>query len=136
MYFWRIEELKARLTRGPMTDREVLPYAIVFGVALSLVATPYTHTPSIWDTAFGLFGAAAAIPGTIWVYRQNKGRNGTDFLQRFATIGWVTTIRLMPAGLLGVLVVSIIEGGDPDAPSTWLDAVLYACVSVAYYQRS
>lgn len=34
MYFWRVEELKTEMAARPLSEREALPYLVVF-VALS-----------------------------------------------------------------------------------------------------
>lgn len=49
MYFWRIEKLKSKLTARPLTDREILPYLLIFMGATSLVPIFPVESMSFWD---------------------------------------------------------------------------------------
>ena len=99
MYFGRINRLKARLAKDPLTDREVLPYLIAYGVTCAVAFLLPAPAPNRWDVLTGLSGVFYSALGPIYVYRKNGGAGGSHFLQRFLTLGWVTTIRTVAAYL-------------------------------------
>ena len=136
MYIWRIDRLKTQLAAGPLTDREILPYAMTNGVLMGIAFTLPPEHPSVWDSVSGLVAAAAAIAGTIWAYTQNGGMAGTNFLQRYVSICWVVTIRFFVA-LLGAIALWSMQADpiDPEGQTTWRGVALYALVCVVFYQR-
>lgn len=137
MYFWRLKGLKRQLEAGHLSDREVLPYVIAWGLAAGLAfAIPPEH-PNHWDTAFGLLSAAATVAGTLWVYRQNGGASGVDFLQRTTSLSWVLLIRFLPATIVGAGVLLWADAAPLDAvpESTWRDVLFWLVLLVILYQR-
>jgi hypothetical protein len=100
MYFWRIEKLKKEMDARPLTDREALPYLVVF-VALSAVASYFPQeAQNVWDRLEAVLSLLLSTFGTIYIYYRNGGANGQHFLQRYLAIGWVVTIRLVPILIL------------------------------------
>ncbi len=95
MYFWRIEKLKAQIIQKKLSDREVLPYFILSVALMTLMMGGMRHLPitDVWDDISTVVNAVLVLLGTIYLYRQNNGDNGTDFLHRYFTIGWVVSIR-------------------------------------------
>src|SRR4029450_13758644 len=93
MYFWRIERLKAQMATRPLSEREALPYLIVFvGLSAAVVYIPQTMS-NVWDGLGAAWSVALAVVATIYIYRQNGGADGQHFLQRYFAIGWVVGIR-------------------------------------------
>ncbi len=137
MYFWRIERLKARLAVAPFTDRAILPYAAANGALIGLAVAFSPEKRNGWDTVAGLVTVPVIILGILWVYRQNGGHTGTDFLQRYTAIGWVAFLRLVPVALLAGVMLFVIKGAPSESTlqSTGLDVVLGIGLAVAYYQR-
>jgi len=94
MYFWRIENLKSEMATRPLSDREVLPYLVVFAVlSASVVSFPQTVF-NTWDGLSAALSIFLAFVGTIYIYLQNGGNQGQHFLQRYLLIGWVVALRL------------------------------------------
>ena len=93
MYFWRIEKLKTEMAARPLSEREALPYLVVFVALSSAVAYIPQTTYSLWDGLGGVWSVLLAAVGTIYIYRQNGGAGGQHFLQRYFAVGWVVVVR-------------------------------------------
>lgn len=89
MYFWRIEELKRKLLSAPLTERETLPYFIVFLVLMAVVPLFPPANRNVWDYLGIGWTALLGGTGTIYLYCRNGGDAGVHFVQRFFAIGWV-----------------------------------------------
>lgn len=79
----------------PLSQREELPYLVVYGALTALVAALPTTSLNIWDGLTGVWSILLAIFGTIYIYRQNGGANGHFFLQRYLAVGWVVAVRYL-----------------------------------------
>lgn len=99
MYYWRIEKLKTEMAARPLSEREALPYLVMF-VALSSAAAYIPQTTyNLW-VGFGAgWSVLLAALGTIYVYRQNGVAGGQHFFQRYFAVGWVVFVRLLVASL-------------------------------------
>lgn len=137
MHFWRVDRLKARLNTGPLTDRELLPYVAANGAAFGLALAFPPAYPNGWDTAIGLLTIPLSMIGLWWVYRQNGGEAGRDFLPRCTVVGWVVGVRVVSVALVLRLALYSIEAGPPDEPirATWVDMCFTTLVGAVYYQR-
>ena len=133
MYFWRIDRLKARLIAQPLTDREVLPYLLIFMGLTTLVAVFPPPSMNVWDYAIGLGTVVLTFIGTVYAYRCNNGAQGQHFLQRYFALGWVIVVRLLAVTLPLTFVLFAILS-TPDG-TTWHMAVLTAVVGFVFYQR-
>ena len=83
MYFWRIEQLKTEMAARPLSEREALPYLVVFVALSSAVAYIPQTTQNLWDGVGTVWSVLLAVVGTIYIYRQNGGAGGQHFLQRY-----------------------------------------------------
>jgi hypothetical protein len=137
VYHWRIERLKKQLSAAPLSDREILPYAVTNGAMFGLGLALPPENPNRWDTVAGLVTMLVMVFGILWVYRQNGGHAGRDFLQRYVAISWVAFVRLVPVALLAGIALLIIKGtsSEPTAQTTPPDVLFSLGVAVAYYQR-
>lgn len=108
MYFWRIENLKTELASRPMTDREVLPYFVVDAVLTSIALDLGSSSFNLWDGLDLVWNIGLAVFGSIYLFRQNGGEHGNQFLQRFFAVGWVVGLRwcVWVVPLYGVLFVT------------------------------
>ncbi len=134
MYFWRIEELKSKLRAAPLSERELLPYFLIFLLAsefASLIPSP--PTTNFWDYANVLYGATLTFLGTLYVYRLNSGNDGNYFLQRYLALGWVITIRVL-AVASPIYLVFCIFFGCPEESNGFAFSYL-ALVELILYQR-
>jgi hypothetical protein len=133
MYFWKVEELKKKLAAGPLTEREALPYLVLF--MATAAATPLTTVDPFnsWDYVETAASIALVIFGTIYAYRCNGGAAGSNFLQRFLAIGWVVVVRLIAMFVLPasfVLAVFVEESN-----TTWQAALMVIIGEAIYFER-
>jgi len=135
MYFWRIQELKSKLKAAPLTEREVLPYFIVYLLIVDLVSyTPSTESLNYWDYANIAVSVFLTIFGTIYLYRLNKGDDGAFFIQRYLAVGWVTVIRVIAATFPLFIVLSIYF--DYPSESNVYSFGYFSLVGLVVYQRT
>ncbi len=137
MYFWRIEALKADLAALPLTDRQVLPYLVLYSVLIAAVGIIPFGPSNNWDMIGGGWSVLLAIVGTIYVYRKNGGEHGLHLLQRYLAIGWVVGIRWAAALLLITVayfgVLEVVSEVSED--TTWLDFLVLAIAEGVLYWR-
>jgi hypothetical protein len=137
MYFWRIEKLKTELAARPLSEREVLPYVVVF-VALSVAAGFIPHpTRNIWDELGAVWSVLLAAVATIYIYRQNGGAGGQHFLQRYIAVSWVVSIRwFVFLSLAALAFYSTLAALRADRTSRhWYDFLFYASIQAVIYWR-
>lgn len=137
MYFWRIEKLKTELAARPLSERETLPYLIVFvGLSTAVGYLPQTMS-NVWDALGAAWSVAVAVVGSIYIYRQNGGADGQHFLQRYFAIGWVVTVRwLVVLIVVGVAFFGTLAAVGADTESThWYDFLFPAVVEAVLYWR-
>ncbi len=95
-----------------MTDREVLPYFVVDAVLTSLAIAFPASSFNLWNLLGLGWSLVLAVFGTIYLFRQNGGLQGTQFVQRVFAIGWVVGLRwcawVIPLGLL-LLITEVFE---------------------------
>ncbi|HEX7150174.1 MAG TPA: hypothetical protein VF618_01710 [Thermoanaerobaculia bacterium] len=137
MYVWDIRELKQHLIARPLTEREQLPYLVAF-VALTSVAE---HLPveltNVWDYLSAVCAVIVAVGGTIYLYKQNGGRSGQHFLQRFFAVGFVVSVRWFVALIVTVIpLVGALEfAGLLQDTMTWYEFVFLTGAELLLYQR-
>ena len=96
MYFLRYKSLKEKLRTRSLSDREALPYLVLFaGLAAVAYLLPNTEEFNTWDWIQGTLSVALAVGGVIYAYRQNGGRQGFDLIQKYVVLGWVVTVRCL-----------------------------------------
>ncbi len=137
MYCWRIGVLKGRLIEGRLADREAVWYlTATFAMTTLLMAFP-PASPNAWDSGMGLVGCVVVIFGTWWVYRQNGGAAGADFVNRYLSLGWVLTIRILSPLLAVALLLEVLTAGEelPTAESGPGTALMTLLISLLLYQR-
>jgi hypothetical protein len=138
MYFWRIEQLKRKMATTPLTDREVLPYLIVFvGLSSAVWFIPSFFVPNVWDRIGSGISFLLSIFGTIWLFQRNGGARSKYFLQRYLALGWVVAVRwIVVMILVCVLLYSVLDFLDVLSETTsWSEVLLFALAEVAFYWR-
>jgi hypothetical protein len=100
MYFWRLEKLKTEMAARPLSEREALPYLVVFVALSSAVAYIPQTSHNLWDGFGAVWSVLLAAVGTVYIYRQNGGAAGQHFLQRYFAVGWVVFIRWLAVLIL------------------------------------
>jgi hypothetical protein len=138
MFFWRIARLKEELVLQPLAARAELPYLIAY----VLLATAGLYIPyaggDVPRTVDGIVMSAIAVVGTIYVYRQNGGANGTFFLQRYFAIGWVVTVRfaaLLTVMFAGYAIILAAFGRDVPDRSPWYETLVQWLWHAALFYR-
>ena len=137
MYFWRIEKLKTEMAARPLSEREALPYLVVFVALSSAVAYIPQTTHNLWDGLGGVWSVLLAAVGTIYIYRQNGGAGGQHFLQRYFAVGWVVVVRwFVVLILVAVAFYGTLAAVGADTESThWYDFLFLAVVEAVIYWR-
>lgn len=137
MYFWRIEKLKTEMAARPLSDREVLPYLVVF-VLLSTIACYFPLAVfNVWDGLGALLSIVLVLGGTIYIYLQNGGNTGQHFLQRYFAIGWVVVLRclvVMVVCEIALLTALEVIGVATDV-TTWYEFLFIAITEAVIYWR-
>lgn len=137
MYFWRIGDLKRRLVERPLTEREQLPYLLVF-VVLCTAATLFPFDWSdVWDVCGRVFSLLLAAFGTLYLYRKNEGSAGSHFLQRYLAVGFVAAVRWGVAIFLVSIPIYLVlmAAGAPGEQTTPVEFFLFAAAEMILYQR-
>jgi hypothetical protein len=94
MYFYSIEKLKARLAEGPLPEKESVTYVIGFAAVTALTGL-LPASSGIWHYVNGSISVLFAFIGTYWIYLQNGGAEGKNFIPRYIILGWVSVIRYL-----------------------------------------
>jgi len=137
MYFLRIEQLKDQMIARPLSERELLPYLLVFvGLTAALGFIPGGSLNS-WDHLGTGLSVILAVLGTMWIYRQNGGAAGHFFLQRYLAVRWVVGIRWT----VGILIVFFLPFtalsllGIESEVTTWYESTTIAVAELLMYWR-
>ncbi|MFZ4681662.1 MAG: hypothetical protein ACOYMS_04100 [Terrimicrobiaceae bacterium] len=138
MYFIRYQPLKEKLKTRTLSDREALPYLILFAaLAAAVYLLPPTERPNLWDLIGGGISVALAIGGVIYAYAQNGGAQGFDLIQKYVVIGWVVAVRciliLIPCAIALYFTGEML--GLITDETNWFDALIMFGFEVILYQR-
>ena len=109
MYFVRYNPLKEKLRERALSDREALPYLILF-VALTALAVglPLYESYNLLDGISAFSSVIIAVVGLIYAYKQNEKEDGYDLIQKYVVLGWITGVRFILIGLPLYVVVGVI----------------------------
>ena len=134
MYFWRIEDLKRDLITRPLTDREVLPYLLIFVGITALVPIFPMESMNLWDYAAAIWTLLLAVAGTLYAYQCNGAAAGLHFVQRYLAIGWVVAVRwgVVVMAAFVVLLFFVDSSGDETTPTY---ALFWMVAEVVFYER-
>lgn len=137
MYFWCIEKLKTEMAARPLSEREALPYLVVFVALSTAVAYIPLTTYNIWDGLGAVCSVLLATVGTIYIYRQNGGAEGQHFLQRYFAVGWVVTIRWLAVLILVAVAFygTLATVGAVTEGTHWYDFLFIAVIEAVMYWR-
>ena len=102
MYFVQYHPLKEKLRERALSDREALPYLVLWNFCVLLLAILWQidgYSGFLDPVNWGLL-RLIAIGGIFYVYVQNGGASGFDLIQKYYVLGWVVFIRCMLAFIL------------------------------------
>lgn len=133
MYIWNIGALKKKLASERFSDKELIPYIVLYA-ALSVVGGEVSQYLSYEVDAWDYIGSVGAvimtIAGTVYCYKCNGGKNGTNFLLKYFSIGFVIGVRffvyLIPIGFLLGVYTGIVFGQEGH-PTNFLDTLVMSC---------
>lgn len=139
MYFWQLKRLKHNMAARPLSEREVLPYLLVYittSTAIFYIPEPFTN---VWDALSAIFSTMLGLVGSFYIYMQNGGANGEYFLQRYLAIGWVVTFRwLLIFSVTTVILLILLELASLipfSEETTWYDFLYLTICEAIVYQR-
>ena len=137
MYFWNIDELKNEMAARPFSEREMLPYLIVFVVLSTASSYVTTAVSTVWDGLGAMWSIALAVVGTIYIYRQNGGASGRHFLQRYFAVGWVIGLRCLVfvGGAAIIFFVTLDWMGGVSENASWPEFLFGVVAETAMYWR-
>jgi len=139
MYFWKIEKLKQDLLENGLSQGALFKYIFiyVFLSALSYELTYYfvseesTRLDYIQSAInMGLVGFA-----TYFCYVANGGSNGTDFAERFFSIGFVVSIRFIVLLVPISIAMCLLFWDSEDMSTTWYEIALLTGWAALLYWR-
>ena len=138
MYFVQYHTLKERLRERSLSDREALPYFLLFFAGLTVVhVVPTGEEFNEFDIVSGVLSVIFGIGGVLYAYEQNGRKKGFDLIQKFVVLGWVVSFRFLLV-LLSVLIVWVVLGIEETTETRetdGFDVLFIALVQLIFYQR-
>ena len=139
MYFIRYQPLKERLRSRSVSDREALPYLILFVALTALVGSlPAIDAYNLWDGVSAFLSVATAIGGVLYAYRKNGGMAGFDLIHKYVILGWVVFVRFL-IGFIPAAIVLVIMGTATGLMSLEhtgpYDVSMILLAEIIFYQR-
>ncbi len=139
MYFIKYHPLKEQLLNRTLTEKEALPYLVVFSALTTLICSlPLLDGYNEWDGMSSFANVCIAVWGAIYAYRENGGDEGFDFIQKFVVLGWVVSVRFLCAFIPAMIVISIIGQmlglSSLDATGPY-DVLVASVAEVVFYER-
>ncbi len=137
MYFWKINRLKEDLIKGPLSESESFKYLIAITIVygLTMVMVLFLEN-NFWDIYSAIVTGIISIVGVIYIYKCNNGREGTHFLQRYLSLGWVVGIRWMVLLVLPATIVYFIALGiysEVPSSTTLLDLLFLNLLYLPFF---
>lgn len=138
MYFIQYNPLKEKLRSRTLSEREALPYILVYSALVALAGTlPMTQEFNTWDWASCVLSLGTTIAGVLYAYAKNGKNAGFDFIQKFIVLGWVVSFRCLLVFIpLAVILYGAAYFWDQATEETgWLDVAFVFCFELVVYQR-
>ncbi len=134
MYWWNIEKLKLELAAGPLRPSLAYTYGAIYVVCAAPLGFMPHGAYNGWDTISMLVAATIAFAGIRACYLANGGPNGRDFLDRFFSLSFVVTVRLLPALAIAVVLLGLLKGEKEEA--TVVDAITSLLGGLIYWRTA
>ena len=148
MYFWKIESLKGELTQKGLSQNNLFKYIFIYVFLLNLLVeiTGYIDLegmgPNNIDYALSVVWMLFVSFGTYFCYTVNGGANGSNFAERYFSIGLVVFIRSLAILVVMMLIMFVMVFGvnsleDADnLPTKWPDAVVWISWMTYLYSQT
>jgi hypothetical protein len=138
VYFTNYQVIKEKLRSRTLSDRESLPYWIVFcGATASLPLFPSLNNYNVWDWIGGGLFVLLTVMGVFYAYFKNGGKNGHDIILKYVVLGWIVFfrcyLRFIPIGM--ALFLAGEKLGIIIDETGWYDTLIFACFNAICYQR-
>ena len=110
MYFVDYGPIKERLRSRSVSDKEALPYLILW-VGLTALVCSFSVGEGLnaWKFASGCVEVVFAVAGILYAYECNGGDEGFDLLLKYVLIGWIVSFRCLIV-LIPIFVVFFVAG--------------------------
>jgi hypothetical protein len=113
VYFWSINGLKNSLIEKPLSENTAFLYLLLYVFFTALFMEIATEPESIWDLADDIVAIGSVVIGTVYCFFKNGAGQGSNFLQRYFSIGWVVHVRLAVMFFIPfIIVLFVIPNGD------------------------
>lgn len=141
MYFVQYQPLKEKLRKRAISDGEALPYLVVWGVLGSVWAGLWQmygnfNSFNSLDAFSWVLCVLITIRGIYYVYSQNGGASGFDFVQKYYVLGWVVYVRCFLA-FIPIMIIQYVSAGSYGFYSTnWFDVLADAAFGIVLFWRT
>lgn len=143
MYFWKIELLKKDIVEGSFTDKELIPYIVLYAglYAFSMETSGYLpyKDANIWTYILSILNVLIPIVGTIYAYKCNNSGNGENFASKYFSIGFVVGIRflvyLIPLMALMIVYWVVILEEQEELLTTPVEVILFSAWYALFYYK-
>ncbi len=141
MYFWKIEKLKEELVQKGLNQSELFKYIFIYvflsDLTYEVMCNFIGQESNNIDYVESILNMIIVGSATYFCYAANGGADGTDFAERYFSIGFVVSIRCM---ILLIPIVGAMEfvfwnNEDVDMSTTWYDAVFTISWTIFIYWR-
>ncbi|RYV01198.1 hypothetical protein SOPP22_16725 [Shewanella sp. OPT22] len=137
MYFWNIKQLKEDLTKGKLSEKENLKYLITYVITTGLSTLTLGETNQV-DLIMSALLSALTVGGLIYLYQLNGGDNGTNFLSKYFSLGWVLILRfavvVLPLSFAFAFISTIFLGRTLEETDYW-DMAFTSVLLLVYIWR-
>jgi len=135
MYIWKIDKLKNDLRKKSLSESESFKYLFVNIIIYTIGLIPSSNS-NVWDVYNALVTIVITASGIYYAYKCNKGAHGDNFLQKYLSIGWVTSIRwtvffMLPAMAIYVFAIGI--SISVTYVTTPLDVIFLNLMYISYF---
>lgn len=138
MYFVKYHPLKEKLSERSLSDREALPYFVLFiGLTALAGSIPLFDEFNVFDGISSMLSVLTAIWGVFYAYKENGGSNGYDLIHKYVVLGWVVSVRFfivfIPASIALYAFGEVL--GIVTDETGWYDIFLYFVAEIILCQR-
>lgn len=142
MYVWNIEELKKELSERGLSQSDLFKYIFVYVFLSAVVMEVIAYFPSEgYIDVDGVQSFANILiigVATYLCYYANGGKNGTDFAERYFSIGFVVAIRFIVLLVPIMIAMGVLLWSNEDLEDTstkWYDVAVMTIWSLLFYWR-